>query len=89
MNDIAIARDRIEITMPSASRRHAGHDIAHRLDFGHRIVQPQRATQPLEMRNHPCDQTIRAALRKPDAAILFQLVDQRIDRARRHRVAAH
>jgi hypothetical protein len=46
------------------------------------------AAQPLEMLDHACHQPVGAAARKPHAAILFQLVDQRVDRTGRHRVAA-
>ena len=73
---------------PAALGDHAGHLVAHRLDLGHRIVHAHRAADPLEMRDHARDQLVGAALGEPDAAVLFQLVDQRVDRAGLHRVAA-
>src|SRR3546814_10921165 len=38
--------------------------------------------------HHAAHQRMGAAFREPDAAILFELVDQRIDRACGHRIAA-
>ena len=68
--------------------RDAGGAVAQRLDLRDRIVQPQRAAEPLELRDHARDQPVGAALREPHAAVALQLVDQRIDRAGRHRIAA-
>jgi hypothetical protein len=55
-------------------------------------VRPDRAAATCRpaVRNadHPCDQPVGAAARPPDAAVLLQLVDQRVDRRRGHRIAA-
>src|SRR3546814_13837129 len=53
-----------------------------------RIGEAQRAAQPLEMRRHRLDEAVGAALREPDAAVLLQLVDQGVDGAGLHRIAA-
>ena len=41
------------------------------------------------MAHHPCDQPVGAAARPPHAAILLELVDQRVDRRGVHRITAH
>ena len=40
------------------------------------------------MRHHAAHQCVRPAAREPDAAVALQFVDERVDRAGRHRIAA-
>ncbi len=56
--------------------------------MGYRIAHADFAAQPAEMGDHALYQLVGAAARPPHAAVLLQLVDQRIDRAGGHRVAA-
>ena len=88
VHDVRIARHRIGIAMPAALGGHARRAVAHRLDMLDRIAQPHGAADPLEMRGHPGDQPVGAAHREPDAAVFLQLVDQRIDGAGGHGIAA-
>ena len=88
VDDVGIRRDGIGVDVPAAFRRDADDFVALRLDLGHGIVKADRPAQPLEMRDHGGDQRLRAALREPDAANLFELVDERVDARRLHRVAA-
>ena len=88
VDDIGVGRDRIRLSPPAARGDHPRRAIAERRDLRHRIAEPQRAADRLEMLHHARDQPVGAAHREPDAAVLFQFVDERVDRARRHRVAA-
>ena len=54
-----------------------------------RIPKDECAAQPTEQGNHRVDERIGSALRKPDAARLFKVMDQRVDAAGIHRIAAH
>ncbi len=60
-----------------------------RVDLHHLFAEAQRSAQPLEQAGHALCQLVGAAPRPPDPAVLFQLVDQGVDRAGGHRVAAH
>ncbi len=88
VHHVAIARDHVGILVPSARGRHAGRAVAHRCDVDHRVVQPQHAAEALELRDHAGNQPVGPAHREPHAAVFLQLVDQRVDRACGHRVAA-
>ena len=88
VHDIGIAGDRVEALLEAGSGLDLGRAGAERVDAFHRVVQPDRAAQALEMGDHRRDQPVGAALRPPHAAILFQLVDQGVDRAGLHRIAA-
>ena len=88
VHDVGIAGDRVEPLLEARFRLHLGRAGAERVDALHRIVEPDGAAQSFEMRYHRGDQPIGAALGPPYAAILFQLVDQGVDRAGLHRIAA-
>ena len=92
MHDVGIAGDRVEILAPAALRLdRLGPFRAARfldMDLHHRVAQADGAAQPLEMANHAGDQAVGAAARPPHAAILLQLVNQRVDGAGLHRIAA-
>src|SRR5690606_5542564 len=60
---------------------------AFRLDSDYFRVQPQRAAEALEQRDHAGHQRVGATLGEPDPASAFQRVDQRIDRAGRKGIA--
>ena len=88
VHDIGIARDRVEAFAPAALGHHAGDLVAHGLDLDDRIIEPQGPSDPLEMPDHARDEPVGAAFGEPHAAILFQLMDQRVDRTGLHRIAA-
>ena len=88
VHDVAVRGDGIGLHRPAALRGDAGHPVAQRLDRGDGIAEAQRAAQPLEMRDQPRDQPVGAAAREPHTAVALQFVDQRVDGAGRHRIAA-
>ena len=88
VDDVGIGCDRVEALAPPALRADAGHEIAERLDLVDRIAEPHRAAEPLEMTHHSIDERVRAAAREPHAAVALELVDQSVDGARCHRIAA-
>jgi hypothetical protein len=89
VHDIGIGGDRIEAFAPAADGFHfvARSPCVSMCSTG--SCKPQRAADPLELLDHGSDQAVGAALGPPHAAILFQLVDQRVDRAGLHRIAAY
>ena len=89
VHDIGIAGHGIEAFAPARVRFDFAHLLAQRVDVDHRIMHPHGPAEPFEMAHHACDQAVGAALRPPHAAIHFQLVDQRVDAAGLHRIAAH
>ena len=88
VHDVGIAGDGIEPFAPARMRFDLGRLLAQRVHMDHRVVQPHRAAKPFEMAHHARDQPVGSATRPPHAAIDFQLVDQRVDAAGLHRIAA-
>ena len=88
MHHVRVAGDRAEPLAPAAGGLDFAGDRADRVDPHHRIVQADGAAQPLEQPDHRRDQAVGAAARPPDPAAPLQRVDQRVNRAGGHRIAA-
>ena len=88
MHNVSIGGNCIDALAPTALGLNRCHPVAQRMDMHHRIAQPHRAAETLEMLNHASNQPVGAALGPPHAAVLLQLVDQRVDRTGFHRIAA-
>lgn len=88
-DDVRIGGNSIEAAGPAATSADSGDPPPLGVDRFHRIVQPDRASKPLEMAHHAGHQSIGAAKREPDAAIPLQLADQRVNGACGGRIAAH
>ncbi len=88
VHQIGVARDHIRLEPRAARRHHTGRPLAQRFDLRHRIAKLQHPAQPFELAHHARDQPVGPALREPNPAIALELVDQRIDGTRRHRIAA-
>ncbi len=87
MHDVGVGRDRVGLCRPARFRPHAGSLVPQRRDFGYRIAKPDRSAETFELGHHTRNQPIGASPRKPDAAILFKLVDEGVDRTGSHRIA--
>src|SRR5690606_11588428 len=87
-HDIPVRSYRVEIALPAARAGYAGYAGAARFDRSDGIAEPERSAEPLEVPGHAFHELVGAPLGEPHAAVSFELVDERIDRAGGHRVAA-
>ena len=88
MHQIAVRCRHIAIHAPARFCAHACDFVAACLNLFDSIVQADSAAKPFKMRHHSRYEAVGSALSKPHAAFLFDGVDERINCAGAHRVAA-
>ena len=88
VDDVAIRRHRIEGPGPAVGGGDAGNGRPLGADRLDPVAHHHGAAKVLEQLDHAFDQCAGATARKPHAPLLFERVDQRIDRARLERIAA-
>ena len=88
VHEIAVRGGHVAVHPPARFGPDPDDLVTARFDFGNRIAEPNSAAQPLKVRDHRRNQPVGAALGKPHAAFFFDGVDQRINGAGTHRIAA-
>ena len=87
-NHVAVGDHRVKRSGPPAPRAYRLRAALVDVDCLHRVAKPELAAEPLEQRHHARNQPIGAAAREPHPAVALELVDQRVNRAGGHRIAA-
>ena len=88
MHQIAVRCRHVAIHAPARFCAHACDLVSACLNLFDSIVQADSTAKPFEMRHHSRDEAVGSALSKPDAAFFFDGVNERINCAGVHRVAA-
>ena len=88
VNQIPVRHHHIRRQGCTGRRRHPRDPSAFVTNAGNGVAQPDVSAKPFEQGHHAFDQPARAATNRPYPAALFQMMDERIDAAGLHRVAA-